>query len=89
MTGLWFPAGFALAGLGFGLAYFAALRRTVDLYVAGHSRFLATALTIGRLVAAVLFCGFAARFGALSLLVALLGFLAARSLALRAARRAA
>ena len=82
-------AAFAIAGFGFGVVYFTALRRTVDLYGAGRGVVVPTALTLFRLAAAILFLGFAARFGALPLLAAFLAFLLARSLALRAARRIA
>ena len=79
----------ALGGLLFGLGYFIALRRTVEVFVGGRGRLLPAALTLGRLAAAILFLGLAARFGALPLLTALLGFLLARALVLRAARRIA
>lgn len=78
----------AIAGLLFGLAYFAAMRRTVAIFVAGGGWARPGALTLARLAAAG--CGFAlaAWFGAAPLLAAMAGFLAARTLALRAARRA-
>ena len=79
----------SLAGLVFGLVHFAALRRTVDLYSAGRSRLAAAALTLGRIAGTIVFFGLAARLGALPLLSAFLGFLLARTLALRAARRTA
>lgn len=82
-------AAFAVAGLGFGGAYFAALRRTAELLAASGARLLPAALTLGRLAVAIVFLGCAARVGALPLLTALAGFLAARALALRAVRRAA
>lgn len=87
MTGvsLSFAAGFA--GLICGLVHFAALRRTVDLYSAGRGRLAAAALTLGRIAGAILFFGLAARLGALPLLSSFLGFLLARTLALRAALR--
>ncbi len=77
----------ALTGFAFGLVYFAALRRTATLIVAG-SRVFALALTLGRIGAAILFLGLAAKLGAASLLAAFLGFLLARMVALRAARSA-
>jgi len=80
---------FAFAGLAFGWAYFAALLRTADLYASGEARLLPAVLTLGRLAAAMGFFGFAARIGALPLLTGFLGFLLARRLALRAARRSA
>lgn len=76
-------AGFAAAGILLGSCYFAMLRRSLALGGMG-----ALILTLGRLLAAIAFFGFAAHFGALPLLIALLGFLAARPLALRAAREA-
>jgi N-ATPase, AtpR subunit len=82
--------GAALAvGVGLGLAYFAALRWTVSLYAAGSGWRVPTMLTLGRIGAGAAILGLAARFGALPLLAAFLGFLIARGIALRAARRAA
>jgi len=81
-------SGGATSGLVFGLVHFAAMRRTVDLYGAG--RCLApAALTLGRLAGAIAFFGLVAQLGALPLLSAFLGFLLARTLALRAARSTA
>jgi hypothetical protein len=77
------------AGLAFGLAYFAVLRRTIDLYGAGGGRIVPAALTLGRVAGAILFLGFAARLGALPLMTVFGGFLLARSLALRAVRTTA
>ena len=79
----------ATAGLAFGLAYFAVLRRTSDLYGTGGSRLVPAALTLGRVAGAMLFFGFAARLGALPLLAVFGGFLLARLLALRAVRATA
>lgn len=76
----------AAAGLGFGLAYFAALRRTADSYAAGLSWKVPAGLTLGRIAAAVGFFSVAGRFGAMPLLAAFLGFLIARSVAARAAK---
>ena len=84
---LFLTALFAFAGLAFGFCYFAVLRRTADLY--GRGRLVPAALTLGRLGAAILFFSLASRNGALPLLTGFLGFLLARGLALRAARRAA
>jgi hypothetical protein len=83
----WAALGFAAAGLGllFGLVHFAALRRTAELLGAGH-RLAPSALTLGRLAGAIVFYGLVARLGALALLSAFLGFLLARTAALRAAR---
>jgi hypothetical protein len=80
---------FAVAGLAFGWAYFAALRRTIDVYVAGRHRFVPAILTLARVAAATVFLAVAAQFGALPLLAAFLGFLGARALALHRARRVA
>jgi len=85
-TGLAFASAWAAAGFGFGVGYFAALRWSVGLYRAGGTRLVAIALTLGRIAGAILFFGLAVRFGALPLLAALVGFLLARSLALRAVR---
>jgi len=87
--GLALTAIFAVAGFAFGVAYFAALRRTVDRLAGAGPRLLPAAWTLGRIVAAVIFLGVAAKAGALPLLMTLAGFLAARALALRAVRRAA
>ena len=77
----------ALAGgSGFGAVYFAALHRTADSYVAGRGWMNPTALTLGRIVTAGGFFALAASFGAMPLLTAFLGFLVARSLAVRAAK---
>lgn len=77
----------ASAGFVFGLAYFAALKRSASLFAYGRSRAAALALTLGRIAAAFLFLSAVARLGAACLLAAFLGFLLARALALRAARR--
>jgi hypothetical protein len=81
-------ASFALAGLAFGSAYFAALRRTVCLYAGGRGPLVPAALMLGRLAAAILIFGFASKNGALPLLTSFFGFLLARRLALRASRSA-
>jgi hypothetical protein len=77
----------AVAGFAVGLAYFAMLRRTVSLYGSGNRRLAPAALTIGRIAGAAAFLLLAARLGPLPLLATYLGFLLARGLALRAARR--
>jgi len=82
-------AAWTLGGFLFGLAYFTALRRTIDLFTGGRGRLFPAALTLGRLTGVILFLGLAARVGALPLLTGFLGFLLARGLALRTARRAA
>jgi hypothetical protein len=80
---------FAIAGLAFGWAYFAALRGTIDVYVAGQRRFVPAILTLARIAGATVFLAVAVQFGARPLLTAFLGFIAARVLALHAARRVA
>ncbi|MGE5270176.1 MAG: ATP synthase subunit I [Thiohalocapsa sp.] len=89
MTLALFPtaAAFALAGIVFGLAYFAVLRRSLERYSLGSDPGLIALLAVGRLAAAVAFFGAAATVGAWPTLTAMLGFLAARTLALRAARK--
>lgn len=76
------------AGFAVGLAYFAALKRTVNLFGSGGGRLVAAALSIGRLVGMAGFLGLTAMLGAVPLLAAFLGFLAARAVAVRAVRRA-
>lgn len=78
----------ALAGLVFGLVYFRALRRTVELHVAGRGWLGPVALSFARIAGAVIVLTFMARLGALPLLSGFFGFLLARGIALRAARRA-
>jgi hypothetical protein len=77
----------AAAGFGFGLAYFAILRRTVVIYATGRDWFGPLGLTLGRVGAAVLFLAAAAKLGAAALIAALCGFLLARTVAVRAANR--
>jgi len=90
LAGLW-PAGplLATAGLILGVAYFGSLRRSVRLSIEQHAwwRYMVAALT--RIVAAALFFTLAVRWGAAALLAAFAGFLVARLLAVRAARRLA
>jgi len=78
---------FAVAGLVFGAAYFAALRLTVDDFVSGRYRPVSAILTLTRFAGAIVLFGFAVQFGVLPLFAAFLGFLGARMLALGAARR--
>ncbi len=77
-----------LAGFVFGLVYFAAVERTATLLAAGKGLLGPISLTLGRVAAATLFLAIAAQFGDASLLSAFLGFLLARIVALRKARRA-
>jgi hypothetical protein len=87
MTGVSLALVAALAGLVFGLMHFAALRRTVELYNGGRSGLAAAALTLGRIAGTIVYFCLAAKLGALPLLSSFLGFLLARTLALRSARR--
>lgn len=79
----------AVAGFGFGLFYLAALRHTVDLFANAGGWRGPVLLTLARLAGAGIFLGLAASFGAPSLLAAFAGFLVARAVAMRRARRAA
>lgn len=78
----------ALSGLVFGLVYFRALRRAVDLFAAGRGWLRPAALTLARIAGAVVVLTFMARLGAMPLLAGFLGFLLARQIALRSVRRA-
>jgi F1F0 ATPase subunit 2 len=80
-------SGSALAGIAFGLAYFTALRRNVDLYCTGRSPLGLMVLLLVRIAAAALAFALLAALGALPLLAGFLGFLMARSLALRSVSR--
>ena len=85
----WLAALFAAGGLAFGWGYFAALRRGIDASAAQGSVSKTLLWMFARLAAAALFFAFAVRWGAWLLVAAFLGFLAARQIAVRAARRAA
>lgn len=76
------------AGLPFGLLYFAALNRSVTLFVGGRGWHGPIGLALGRFGAAIGFLLIAAKLGAAPLLGGFAGFLMARALALRAPRRA-
>lgn len=78
----------ASAGLLFGLLYFAALKRSVTLFVGGKGWAGPLALTLGRIGAAIGFLAIGAKLGAAPLLGGFAGFLIARALTLRAQRRA-
>jgi len=80
---------FGAGGLAFGWGYFAALRRGIDAYAAQGAVLRSLLWMLARLAAAALFFAFAVRWGAWPLVAAFLGFLAARQIAVRAARRAA
>ncbi len=77
----------AFSGFAFGLIYFAALQRSVRLFTSNRRWLGPVAFTLGRIAAAVVFLGLAAKLGALFLLAAFVGFLLARAVSLRAARR--
>jgi N-ATPase, AtpR subunit len=83
-----FPIVTALAGCVLGLGYFAVLRRSVLMLARRGSGRVVMSLTLARLGAATVFFLLVARLGAPALLTALGGFLAARTLAIRAERRA-
>ena len=76
-------AGFAAVGVAGGLGYFAMLRESTARLVVGTGRLGAVVLTLGRLAAISALLAFAASRGAMPLLAAFLGFLVARTLALR------
>lgn len=76
----------ALSGLAFGAVYFAALRRSAARLAGDGEALRAAGTALGRIVVAAIFFAAAARFGALPLLAALLGFLIARTLFVRVAR---
>lgn len=78
----------AFAGMLFGVVYFATLRRAVTLFTAGRGWIGPVSLTLARIAAAVIFLGLAAKLGAAALIAAFLGFLLARTVMLRVARRA-
>lgn len=77
----------AFAGLALGLIYFHALRRTVDLFAGGRGWLWPAGLTFARIAGAVIVLTFVARLGAMPLLAGFLGFLLARAVSLRSARR--
>jgi hypothetical protein len=79
-------AALAAAGFVVGLAYFAALRRTTAALAGSGGWRTPAALTVGRVAAALVFLFVAAKLGAVALLAAFAGFLAARAAALRAVR---
>ena len=77
----------AVAGIAFGLIYFAAINRSVAQLVGGRGWFGPLALTLGRIAAAIAFFYVAVKLGAAPLLASFVGFLIARALALRVERR--
>ena len=78
-----------LLGFALGLAYFATLQRSVALLSARRGALVPLALTLLRIAGAVGVLALIARLGALPLLAAFVGFLVARGVMLRAARRSA
>lgn len=78
---------FLAAGLVSGTAYFAALRRGVRIAIARGAWLRYAVLALARIAMAALFFAFAIRWSVFSLLAAFMGFLTARQLAVRAARR--
>jgi hypothetical protein len=84
----WLALLFAAAGLALGWCYFATLRRSVAACTARGGLRRCVGWLLARLMGAALFFAFAVHWGAWPLLAAFLGFLGARQLALRAARRA-
>jgi F1F0 ATPase subunit 2 len=87
---LWITAALlGAAGFAVGTAYFASLRRGVRLSVARGAWSWFALSAPARMVPAALFFILAARWGGPALLMAFAGFLTARHLAVRAARRPA
>ncbi|MEZ5833665.1 MAG: ATP synthase subunit I [Dongiaceae bacterium] len=79
----------AAAGLGIGLAYFRLMRWTVASVTARQGWLLPVTLTVARVACAVAVFAVLAKLGAIPLLVAFAGFLAARKISVGAARGAA
>lgn len=82
----WLALPFAAMGVALGRSYFAALRRGVAAYTAAQP-LRSIGWMLARLAAAALFFAFTVRWGPWSLLGAFAGFLTARQLAVRVARR--
>jgi len=78
----------AFIGFALGLVYFAALRRTVALFAARRGWFAPVALTLGRIGVAIIVLVLAVKLGAASLLATFVGFLLARTMAIRTTRSA-
>jgi len=79
---------FIAAGAAVGALYFLLLYGTVRIYTSGAGTALAAPLFVARTLAAVLFFWLVAHEGAVALLLALVGFLVARSVAQYLAKRA-
>lgn len=76
----------AAGGSGFGWGYFASLRRWSAAYLSRAPAVNFAAAALARIAAAAVFFTLAAHWGALSLLASFLGFLLARTVAVRAER---
>jgi hypothetical protein len=76
-----------VAGTIFGLVYFATMKRTVALLARGDGWLKPGSLTLCRIGALIISLALAANLGAAPMLALFLGFLLARHIALRAARR--
>lgn len=83
----WLALLFSAGGTVLGWGYFTALRHGVKLYATPGALLKGVYWTIARLAVAALFFSFAVRFGAWPLLGAFIGFLAARQIAVRDARK--
>ena len=79
----------AITGFALGVVYFSSLRRGVHVSVVSHSWVPYVLWALVRITAVALLLTFAVRWGVPALLAALVGFLAARQLAVRGARRLA
>ncbi len=93
MTGPAFPdiaamAALAIAGLAFGLVYFRAVALTAGRILSGAGPAGTVALVAGRLAGAAMLFALAAWLGAGPLVAAFAGFLVARAVTMRRARRA-
>lgn len=89
VSNVWAAVLLAIGGFALGVAYFASLRRGVCLSIARQAWLPYMVWALVRIAAAALFLTFAVRWGVPALLAAFTGFLAARMLALRGARRLA
>jgi len=78
-----------LGGLLFGLGYFHILARSVAFLLQPGRRTLGVVLSVARLGTAALLLFLAAKIGVVALLSGLVGFLAARTIALRRQKEAA
>jgi hypothetical protein len=83
MSAFFLVAGSAGTGLIAGTAYFAAMKLSVRLFVAGAGAARQFLLSLARLAGIVLVFAAAAHFGAAPLIAAFCGFLLARHLAMR------